>query len=731
MNFYPNKFLFTSILLVLGVVFSLASTPKIVTYKTQKDFEKGKPKGVSINSLGEVSLAPKISEVLNPDLPFLWAGAADAAGNLYVAGGSKGQVFKIDSQSNSSVVFDTGAVQVYALAVDKQQNLYVATSPNGKVYKIPKDGKVNLESAAFFDPNEVYIWSLLIDEQNNLYVATGEKGNIYKVDAKGANSLFYESEDAHLRKMIFDRQGNLIVGTSNKGMILRIDSKGQAFVLYDAPQVEITDLLLDADGTLYAAAAGEEQLPRTGTEGQAGQPSEGGQSEASSEEDEIDLAVQNIAVEGTPRAGKVGSELYQIDKDGTVKRFWSAGNQRIFAMSFDVAGNIVVGTGEPGRLYAVNSAGEHTLLTEFDEMQVTALGKVAQNEMFVCVSNPAKVYRLSREFNTKGEYLSEVIDAQVASQWGALSWEAAIKENTSVVFYSRSGNTERPDKTWSAWSKNYTNALGEPIASPPARFLQLKAELTTSNRAHSPVLQEINFSYLQKNIAPQIKEITLHPAGDYFPDASSQTAVDSHLMDGAVGIQPGGQPAFAGRKNYQKGYRSVGWKSQDDNGDILTFDLFYRGKNFQGWNTLVKDFRGQVYSWDSELMADGEYVVKIVTKDNLSNPPALALNSEKISPLFKVDNSGPKVSNINVQKQGERVKIAFGVQDDFSLISSVEFGLNVESWKLVYPADGICDSKIEQFEITLDSAVKGSNSLVIKAKDELGNIGFGKINFEW
>jgi hypothetical protein len=26
--------------------------------------------------------------------------------------------------------------------------------------------------------------------------------------------------------------------------------------------------------------------------------------------------------------------------------------------------------------------------------------------------------------------------------------------------------------------------------------------------------------------------------------------------------------------------------------------------------------------------------------------------------------------------------------------------------------------------------VKGSNSLVIKAKDELGNIGFGKTNFE-
>jgi hypothetical protein len=714
------------------VSFSLASTPKIVTYKTQKDFEKGKPKGVSINSIGEVSLAPRISEVLNPDLPFLWTGAADAAGNLYVAGGSKGQVFKIDSQSNTSVVFDTGAVQVYALAVDKQQNLYVATSPKGKVYKIPRDGKADLESAIYFDPNEVYIWSLLVDEQNNLFVATGEKGNIYKVDAKGTSALFYESEDAHIRKIIFDRQGNLLVGTSNKGVILRIDSRGQAFVLYDSPQVEITDLLLDANGTLYAAAAGEEQLPRTATEGQVAPAADtGGQPDASaSEEDEIDISVQNIPGDVAPRAGKAGSELYQIDKDGTVRRLWSAGNQRIFAMSFDIAGNIVAGTGEPGRLYAVNSAGEHTLLTEFDEMQVTALGKDAQGEMFVCVSNPAKAYRLSREFNTKGEYLSEVIDAQVASQWGALSWEAALKENTAVVFYSRSGNTERPDKTWSAWSKNYTNALGEPIASPPARFLQLKAELTTSNRAHSPVLQEINFSYLQKNIAPQIKEITLHPPGDYFPDVSSQTAANSHLMDGVAGNQPGGQTPYSGRKSYQKGYRSVSWKSQDDNDDNLTFDLFYRGKNSNSWNTLVKDFRGQVYSWDSELMADGEYVIKIVAKDNLSNPPALTLNSEKISPLFKVDNSGPKVSNFIVQKQGDRVKVAFAVQDDFSLISSVEFGLNVETWKLVYPLDGISDSKIEQFEITFDSAVKGSNTLVIKAKDELGNIGFGKTNFE-
>ncbi|MCG8607314.1 hypothetical protein MJD09_20320, partial [bacterium] len=117
-----------------------ASTPKILTYHSQKDFEKGQAKGVSINSLGEIRLAPAITEVFAPEIPFIWATVLDRQKNLFLAGGSSGEVYRVDSRSNSSSYFSSPGQQIYALSVDAQNNLFVATSPDGKVYKVPSGG---------------------------------------------------------------------------------------------------------------------------------------------------------------------------------------------------------------------------------------------------------------------------------------------------------------------------------------------------------------------------------------------------------------------------------------------------------------------------------------------------------------------------------------------------------------------------------------------------------------
>jgi len=185
-----------------------------------------------------------------------------------------------------------------------------------------------------------------------------------------------------------------------------------------------------------------------------------------------------------------------------------------------------------------------------------------------------------------------------------------------------------------------------------------------------------------------------------------------------------------GRKTYKKGFRSVSWRTQDENLDHLSFDLYYKGENENQWRTLAENFNGHVYSWDSELFPDGRYFIKLVAKDDLSNPPTMTLSSEKISQPFIVDNKGPKVSEIKVRSQGENTILSFSVFDSQMNILSVEYGLNADEWNLVYPIDGICDSKKEQFEIKVSSLLKGTNTIVIKVKDSLDNIGFGKKNFK-
>ena len=106
-------------------------------------------------------------------------------------------------------------------------------------------------------------------------------------------------------------------------------------------------------------------------------------------------------------------------------------------------------------------------------------------------------------------------DTSTVSTWGAIRWRAVTPQGTGVELFTRSGNTKTPDSTWSDWSKPYTNAAGEPIASPKARYLQWRAVLTGSGKA-TPILTSVTSAYLPRNARPSIASITVHPPGTVF-----------------------------------------------------------------------------------------------------------------------------------------------------------------------------------------------------------------------
>ena len=52
------------------------------------------------------------------------------------------------------------------------------------------------------------------------------------------------------------------------------------------------------------------------------------------------------------------------------------------------------------------------------------------------------------------------------------------------------------------------------------------------------------------------------------------------------------------------------------------------------------------YSWDTTTLPDGAYYLKIVATDAPSNPPALALKTERESERFEVDNTAPVIEHL-------------------------------------------------------------------------------------
>src|SRR4029077_1975905 len=146
-------------------------------------------------------------------------------------------------------------------------------------------------------------------------------------------------------------------------------------------------------------------------------------------------------------------------------------------------------------------------------------------------------------------------DAQMVSAWGAISWRGTTGGG-QIEIATRSGNTEAPDDTWSAWSSTYKSSEGSPIASPKARYLQWRAVLTGRN--DGPVLTSMTAAYLQRNLRPQVHSITVHQPGILCQKPSTpgepelagfddQTTPERSLRSAALSGQTGNSPALGRR----------------------------------------------------------------------------------------------------------------------------------------------------------------------------------------
>jgi hypothetical protein len=327
-----------------------------------------------------------------------------------------------------------------------------------------------------------------------------------------------------------------------------------------------------------------------------------------------------------------------------------------------------------------------------------------------------------------------VRDAGTVASWGVIRWRAVGRPGV-IQLTTRSGNTATPDETWSAWSKPYSNADGEQITSPNARYLQWRASFT-ADAPPSPTLTSVTTAYLPRNLRPNVVSITIHPPGTVFqrPFSTGEMEIagfEDNTSDGrqpspTSGAAPTGpssappSPAL-GRRIYQKGLQTLVWKAEDGNDDRLQYDVLYRREGETAWKTLKRGLWDPIFVWDTTSVPDGTYLVKIAASDAPSNSPGTALVAEMESVTFDIDNTPPRIEITPVAKTGPKATISFIVRDEQSAVQRVEYSLDASRWRIVYPKDGIPDSRREEFEVTLEDA-EAARNVIIRATDAMNNV---------
>ena len=719
----------------LGVTLS-GSSPKFFQAATQADFLKGDVENLTVDTNGQLTLGPATELIYETAAPFLWTMAAQPDGTLFVGTGNEGKVFRIDPQGRGSMFFDSAELEVHALALAPNGGLYVGTSPDGKIYKVDANGT----GTAFSTPEAKYIWALAVDAKGNVFAATGDKGIIYKIAPDGTAAVFYKTNATHVMALTFDKAGNLLAGTGTPGKVLRIDPEGKAFVLLDTPFQEIRSLRFDDKGMLYVAAvsgAGGSSGAPTLSDDRPERPSpEPSRPPVPSVSAEItSMAVVDVAPSGGQSGGGSRDDrrspkgaVYRIAPDGVWDQLWESRDDSPYDLTFDQSGVLMVATGNKGKIYKLEGDPIHaTLVARASAQQVTAFYKDPRGRQYYSTANPGKVFRLSSERAPRGTYESEARDAQMVATWGVLSWRAATPVGSRIELFTRSGNTETPDETWSAWSSALTNSAGSPIASPKARYLQWRAVLT--GKTDAPVLTSVTAAYLQRNLRPQVRSITIHAPGIVFqkpfstgdPDLAGfedQTTPDRKL---AAAAAQQGSPSTLGRRAYQKGLQTLAWRADDENDDDLVYDVLYRREGETTWKTLRKGIEDSIVVFDTSTLPTGTYFVKIVASDGPSNPAGTALTGELDSVAFEIDNTPPDIVVGTARVERGRTIIPFDVKDDHSPILRTEFSQDGQRWRGVFPVDGIADSRSEHYELVVDGEL-GDRGLTLRATDSMNNI---------
>ena len=740
-----NRHLFLSVPTAVTVAALLltpihASTPKFFQADTQAAFLRGDVENLSIDVNGQLVLGPATELVYETAAPFLWSMLPADDGSFFVGTGNEGRVFRIDTQGRGSLFFDSAELEVHALAPAADGGVYVATSPDGKIYKVSRDGA----ATTFFDPDEKYIWALAVDAQSNVFAGTGEKGVIYKIAPDGKGAPFYKTTATHATSLTFDKAGHLFAGTGSPGRVLRLDPDGKPFVLLDSPFQEIRVLRFDDKGALYVGALSG-RPPGGSTPAQDG----AGQGQPSTSSDRAPVASVSVSTEvtaivvdssGSSTASARDDErsakgaVYRINPDGVWDQLWESREDSPYDLTFDQAGALVIGTGSKGKMYRLEGDPlRPTLLARASAQQVTAFHKDARGRLYYATANPGKVFRLTPERATRGTYESEPHDAQMVATWGTLRWRGTASGGDRIELFTRSGNTPTPDETWSAWSPAYTKAEGSPITSPKTRYLQWRAVLI--GKGDGPVLTSVAAAYLQRNLRPQVRSVTVHPPGIVFqkpyttgePDLAGfedQTTPERKLAQEAA-LQGGS--SGLGRRAYQKGLETLQWRADDENGDELVYDVLFRREGDTVWKTLRRAVADNILVWDTSTVPNGTYFVKIVASDGSSNPAGTALTGELESSTFDIDNTPPVIAVTGVRVDRGRTIVTFDVQDDHSPIQRVEFSEDGQRWRGVFPADGIADSRQEHYQLAVEGALT-ERGLTLRAVDSMNNVETGHVD---
>lgn len=644
----------------------------------------GDLKGVSVGSDGVVRAGWTLGNVPLPENAGTTATCALVMrdGSILVGTGpsSGGKVVRIEND-RVSVWADTKENAVSALAMDRAGNVYAATTSN-KVYKVTQGSAKVFATLADVDS----VFALVADKTGALFAGTGSEGKVVRIDPGGASSTYFKTDDPFVVSLAVGEDGAVYAGTSGKGLLYRIAAAGRATVLYDFPGEDVHAIAVGTGGLVWAIVNETPSTSSSESESGSSRHTSGGRS-----------APGPTTI---PRAKPGKGSLWRFDSQGRPERFMHHDDFHYLSLALDETGVPYVGTGAEGRVYSVDDAHQVSLVADTDERQVGAV-VVAGKSRFAIGSDPAVYHRVLSIGGPDATWTSKPLDSGLRARYGRIRWDAT----GAVEVSTRSGDTQTPDSTWSAWSTPVAN--GAPTAMPAARFAQLRARL----RDAAASLSDVSLSFVTENLRAVVTEVGAHQKGTH------ESSKDSSSKEGNV-------PTSGAEPPKHDSTVHVAWKVENPDNDELRYRVQFHREGEARWLDATRPdeiLTKTELDWDTATLPEGRYRVRVDASDEISNPPGTVMRHSLETAPVVVDNTPPVFKALAMQGH----KLHAEVVDGVGPISRIDVAVDGRvEWRPLAPVDGIYDSADETVDTDITPLLPtspGPHIIAVRAYDEAGN----------
>jgi hypothetical protein len=679
----------------LGVS-ALADQPT-ATFSAFNDWLGSETRGVRIGADGRLRLAPSLRRVGQLPEGVIWAAVSDGAGGAYLSAGTDGKLFHYVAGQMKPLGQVKGGI-VFAMT-RLGQDLIVAPTGEGKLFRVTPAGEVK----PFADIEARIVWALAVEGDLVLGAGGSEKGAVLIQAREGSSRKLAElSDETAFTALTPDGQGGWYLGSHGRGLVLRYNRQGDRLeTLMDTPFEEVRALAV-ADGQLYIGADNG-LTPKFST----------GQLERREGYLQADTAT-------TAR-----SAVIRMDKDRVPETLWQSSQSQVYAL---VAwkGQLLVGTGNRSRLFSLplgkareaDAFAPFAVVQELGTAQATAFLPTG-GDLLVVGSNPAELHLLSEAQATEGTLESKILKGAPIADWGRAYLDAETPTGTSVELQFRTGSTETPDATWSAWTPPLRS--GERPALPPSRFAQFRLRLGSTRGGATPVVETVNLYWAHRNLTPVWEGVDIMPPGLVItrtapPDdiGIERVPLETQKLIPALGYMG------TEKRSFRRGGQSFVFRVNDPNGDTLQYTISLvpdRGAPM----LLEKAWKEKFFSFDTLPVPDGRYRLEVVASDAPSAPFNAALTSTWRTAPFTVDHTPPAITELSATPEGEGIRVRFVARDETSMVKDAAISADGERWLQIVPEDRVFDQKEERFDVVVPKeAIRGSRILV-RAVDQHNN----------